>query len=147
MESVKLKLRLTNPDTMVDEVHEYVGKWEVENDSPPEGILLRIALQEWISNLLQHADFGSRNMEVVLDTWREGGVVKCVIEDNSVGFALEDEPSYSNGVDATGERGRGLWMIREVATEGLNYEPIDEGRHRLTMVIGNNHELWDNILS
>ena len=147
MESVKLKLRLTNPDTMVDDVHEYVGKWEVENNNPPEALLLRIALQEWISNLLQHADFRTRPIEVILDTWIEGSVVKCSIEDNSVGFALEDEPSSSDGIDENGERGRGLWMMREVATEGLLYEPIDGDRHRLTIAIGNNHDLWDNILS
>lgn len=147
MESVKLNLRLTNPDTMVDQVHEFIGKWEADNDNPPEGILLRIALQEWISNLLQHADFGRKEMEVILDMWREGSIVKCVVEDNSAGFALDETPSDPNGIDAAGERGRGLWMIREVATEGLNYEPLDDGRFRLTMSIGNNHDLWDNILS
>ncbi|NND71675.1 MAG: hypothetical protein HKN43_08850 [Rhodothermales bacterium] len=145
MQSVKL--RLTNRITMVDEVHEYIQKWEVDNGYSDKVLLLRIALQEWISNLLLHADFGDRPIEVILDTWVDGELIKCSIEDNSVGFDLEGENSDPTIVEHDGDRGRGLWMMRQVASEGLSYEPIGKSRHKLTLSIGDNPDLWDRILS
>jgi serine/threonine-protein kinase RsbW len=132
---------------MVEDVHEYIDRWVQENNRPQQAILLRIALQEWISNLLQHADFNGSDIKVDLDTCVEREMVVCTIEDNSLGFDIEGEPSFSSGIEHQGERGRGLWMIREIASEGLLYEPIGESHFRLVMSIGNNPELWDNIQS
>ena len=86
-------------------------------------------------------------MEVILDTSVENDIVVCTVEDNSIGFDIEGEPSFSSGIEHQGDRGRGLWMIREIASEELLYEPIGSGRFRLKLSIGNNPELWDNILS
>ena len=132
---------------MVDEVHDYVGKWESDHGSTDKALLLRIALQEWISNLLVHADFGDRPIEVILDTWTVGDIVKCTVEDNSVGFDIGDENIDPTSVEHDGDRGRGLWMIRQIASEGLSYEPIGKSRHKLTLSIGDNPDLWDSILS
>jgi serine/threonine-protein kinase RsbW len=64
--------RFTKLDDMIDELHELFDQWISEGVFSPDldadtVQLFRLAVHEWIANLIQHADFKGNRPEVILD--------------------------------------------------------------------------------
>jgi serine/threonine-protein kinase RsbW len=132
--------------TVVDEVHALFAAWA--EDGTFDAVLddtglevAKVAVHEWLANLVQHAAFGGRRPEIVLavaaEDGAEGGGLRCVIEDNSDGFDFEHQLGEQEARVAgpvPSERGRGLLMMIGCAKD-LRYEPTAEGRQRLAFLI------------
>ncbi|HYE94575.1 MAG TPA: ATP-binding protein [Rubricoccaceae bacterium] len=130
---------------VVDDVHALFDRW-VEEGTFADALdavgveVLKLAVHEWVANLVQHAAFGRRRPEIRLRVERAGrGVpgLRCVIEDNSNGFDFERQIVRQRGVlgaDQPSDRGRGLLMLL-ACTEDLTYEPAAKGRQRLAFVV------------
>lgn len=118
-------------DTVVDEVHALFSHWEEDPRAPldPWGReVLKLAIHEWIANLIQHADFAGRPPQIrltVLD--EEAPRLRCVIEDNSRGFDFQHQlvvQEFTLDVaPEPPERGRGLLMMI-ACTENISYRPV-----------------------
>ena len=129
-------------DAIVDEVHAIFGAWADEDAFAPTldamGVeVMKLAVHEWIANLVQHAAFGRRPPEIRLAVGVVEGadppLVRCEIEDNSDGFDFSDQVGRQHEALAApepGERGRGLLMLI-ACSEDLRYESLGEGRQRL----------------
>ena len=127
---------------VVDDVHAVFDGW-VEGNAfagalDQFGLLvMKLAVHEWIANLVQHASFGGRLPEITLTVRPERGGLHCAIEDNSDGFDFRGQVTAQaetvNG-EAPPERGRGLLMLL-ACTEELAYEGADGGSQRLAFVI------------
>ena len=144
------KHRFSGLDTIIDRMHALFDEWEEQRTLHPpldEDTLqqMRLAVHEWIANLVQHANFDTRPPEVVLDVCRNGNHVQCIIEDNSEGFVLDDQLRAREDVlNAFPERGMGLLMIR-ACTEDLSYRRLDANWHRLEFCISADKDPWLNI--
>lgn len=144
------KHRFSGLDTAIDRTHALFDRWEAQGTLHPpldDDTLqqMKLAVHEWVANLVQHANFDCRHPEIVLDVSRNGNHVQCAIEDNSEGFSLDDQLRARQDVlDAFPERGMGLLMIR-ACTEGLSYRQIGGNRHRLEFCISADKDPWLNI--
>jgi serine/threonine-protein kinase RsbW len=127
---------------VVDEVHALFDAWIA--DDAFAGVVgdfglcvMKLAVHEWIANLIQHAAFSGRTPEIAFAVYDEGDALRCVIEDNSDGFdfqaQLHQQAEAVHGREP-GERGRGLLMMI-ACTKDLAYETAEEGRQRLAFVI------------
>jgi serine/threonine-protein kinase RsbW len=122
----------------MDALHARLDAWEAAGVF--EGCLgefgrgvLRLALHEWVGNLVQHAAFGRRRPHVAVGVACTADGVRCLVEDNSDGFDFHRQLSHQEGVVAApepSERGRGLLMLI-ACTEDLAYRP-GRGRQRLS---------------
>ena len=127
---------LTRLDEAIDEVHALLDVWTARGTLEPAldddgATVLRLAVHEWVANLVQHAVFPDA-VEVVVAIEVHGDAVQCAIEDTSAGFdfagqierqaALLDAPAPS-------ERGRGLLMLI-TCTEDLEFQPAAKGEHQ-----------------
>lgn len=129
-------------DHVTDEVHALFDVWteegRFEGALQPVGVdVLRLAVHEWIANIVQHAAFPGA-VEVVLDVEVDGDGVRCVIEDSSAGFdfatQIERQQALLDG-PAPSERGRGLLML-VTCTEGLGFREAAPGvRQRIAFVV------------
>ena len=125
--------------TVVDETHALFDAWSESGAlSPPlsgDGeIVLRLAVHEWIANLVQHAVFRDGRPEVRLHVEPRADAVRVFIEDNSMGFDLLGQVEQQKALldaPAPSERGRGLLMLI-TCTENLDYLPASRGRQRLS---------------
>ena len=136
--------RYTDLDAVVDEIHRLLDAWEQDGSLSPAldangEIVLRLAVHEWIANLVQHAAFGERETEITLrvDVLRDA--VDVAIEDTSSGFDLLGQLEAQESVlraPAPSERGRGLLMLI-TCTEDLDYTPAGDGRQRLSFRLRN----------
>ena len=129
-------------DRVIDEVHDLFDTWAEAGVFEPvlddEGLdVLRLAVHEWIANLVQHAAF-PRSHDVWLTVEAEGTVVRCVIEDTSTGFDFTDQVERQRSLldrPSPSERGRGLLMLITCA-EDLGYRPARPGvNQRVTFTI------------
>ena len=142
--------RFSDPETIIDRVHALFDQWETEGTFEPQldAITLqrlKLAVHEWLANLLQHADFDQRPPVVDLHVGPDGQNVRCVIEDNSEGFDLDGHLSARREVlDAFPERGMGLLMIKS-CTEDLSYRQLGPARHRLEFSVSADQDPWLNI--
>ena len=131
-------LRLDTLDGAMDDLHARLDGWEAAGVF--EGCLgefgrhvLRLALHEWVGNLVQHAAFGRRQPYVAVGVACAADGVRCTVEDNSDGFDFHRQLSHQEGVvnaPEPSERGRGLLMLI-ACTEELAYVP-GRGRQRLS---------------
>lgn len=130
---------------VVDDVHALFDQWGKEGRfadtlDPSAVEVLRLAVHEWVANLVQHAAFGRRRPEIRLRVERAGRAapgLRCVIEDNSDGFDFASQVSRQErlvGAPEPSERGRGLLMLLACA-EDLTYEPAGKRRQRLAFRI------------
>ena len=148
MESVKL--RYTDLDVLIDQVHALFEQWREEGVFFPAieeetFYQMRLAVHEWLANLVQHADFGERAPEVVLDVYLDGPRLKCVVEDNSAGFDLSAGILTRQEVlQRFPERGMGLLML-DACTDDLAYYALGDGRNRLEFYVSPNQDPWLNI--
>ena len=127
-------------DAVIDELHGLFEMWE-RNDAllshlDPDTIqLFRLAVHEWVANLVQHADFGGRQPEIVMDVIPNGRRVRCIIEDNSEGFPFPEQIDVQrNALTPFPERGMGLLMLN-AATEYFEYSQTHDGRRRLEFTV------------
>lgn len=105
-------------DTVTDEVHALFDVWTEEgrfqNALQEESVdVLRLAVHEWIANLVQHASF-SDGVGITLDIEPGGDGVRCSIEDTSAGFDFARQVEEQQAIldaPAPSERGRGLLML------------------------------------
>ena len=138
-----------NLDTVIDQVHALFDTWEGAAYLPPSVNVatlyqLKLAVHEWLANLVQHANFESDTIDVVLQVKPAGDRLFCAIEDNSDGFVLDShlniEPEY---LDSLPERGMGL-LILKICTEELTYERTEQegGRNRLHFFVSAEQDPW-----
>jgi serine/threonine-protein kinase RsbW len=137
------KFYFSNFDRMLDEVHRYFASLDERYNRQGEVYTdllyrTRLALHEWLANLLQHATFGEREPEVIVTIYRDDEQFRCQIEDNSDGFDFDTQ--LDNGQDileAFPERGMGLMMIKACAS---HFAYVSErGRHSVEIVVEANH--------
>ena len=135
-------------DTLIEQMHALFDTWEAEGHLP-DGLevatfyQLKIAVHEWLANLVQHANFEHETIEVALYVASDAERIRCVIEDNSDGFVLdmhlEIEPDY---IDSLPERGMGL-LILKICTEDLLYQRDENaGRNRLEFYVSAEQDAW-----
>lgn len=134
--------------TVIDQVHGLFETWEAEPPSSvatDHGLLhqLKLAVHEWLANLVQHASFENGLTQVSLTIRPEDDGVECVIEDNSNGFVLDAhlniEPEY---LDSLPERGMGL-LILKICTDGLTYQRSEYGGYnRLQFFVSADQDAW-----
>jgi serine/threonine-protein kinase RsbW len=106
---------------------------------------MKLAVHEWLSNLIQHADFAERDPAITLQVCQNGSGVHCAIEDNSRGFDLDGRlTARSEILERFPERGMGLLMIK-ACTRDLRYTQLTETRHRLEFCVTAEHDPWLNI--
>ncbi|MEM6325703.1 MAG: ATP-binding protein [Bacteroidota bacterium] len=130
--------------SVIDEVHGLFDTWAEAGTLRPaldqDGeIVLRLAVHEWIANLVQHAAFVERAPEISLQVEVEDASVRVVVEDTSRGFDLLGQlEAQSTLLDAPApsERGRGLLMLI-TCTHDLDYRPAREDRQRLSFRLAN----------
>ena len=124
----------------MDCIHDLFKRWkEKDTFSPPltnTGLEhAKLAIHEWVANLVQHADFADRDPEVCLILVTEGNRLRCTIIDNSNGFEITEHLDVDGEVLKTfPERGMGLFLIKACADE-LSYRRTEQGRQRLEFYI------------
>jgi serine/threonine-protein kinase RsbW len=131
-------------DFVVDEVHALFDAWAETGVLRPaldaDGeIVLRLAVHEWIANLVQHAAFVERPCEISLSVTAEEEDVLVEVEDTSLGFDLLGQLEAQSAMldaPAPSERGRGLLMLI-TCTHALEYRPAGENRQRLSFRLAN----------
>lgn len=139
-----LQYRFTNLGTLTDDVHALFDEWVAaafEHDPASEDALtllrLKLAVHEWMANLVQHARFGGCDVAISLAvTPLPSGDLECVIEDNSEGFDLDATLDLRrDALHALPERGMGLLML-QACSKSLSYAcSTRPPGHRLAFVV------------
>jgi anti-sigma regulatory factor (Ser/Thr protein kinase) len=134
--------RFTRLDQAIDEVHALFDAW-AESGALATALdedgasVLRLAVHEWVANLVQHAAFPA-GAEVTLDVDVAGDAVRCVVEDTSVGFDFAGQVEQQHAIfnaPAPSERGRGLLMLI-TCTEDLSFRPATaDSRQRISFSV------------
>lgn len=130
--SVMFTATLRSLNTAIDEYHALFSAWLNDDRLATvldryEAEIFRLALHEWIANLVQHAQFSDAPL-IRLTMTREADGIHCVVEDNSEGFDFARQVEKQQAIlDAPGpsERGRGLLMLITCVRD-LTYEPLTE---------------------
>ncbi len=127
-----IQKRFDGHETIIDEIHRLFG--ELERDPAAIALdlfslqVLKLAIHEWVANLVQHADFAGEEPCIELVLIPEGEQLRCVIDDNSVGFDFAHQVARQQYLlDIAPEppdRGRGLLMM-VACTHKLSYAPLD----------------------
>jgi len=118
-------------DQFVDAVHTQFDAWaeidELNDAIGMDGLaVLRLAVHEWVANLVQHAEFCG-DAELVISLEIVDGGIRCHMEDSSRGFDFVDQIGAQQSVmnaPAPSERGRGLLMLVSCA-EDLEFRQAD----------------------
>ncbi len=137
-------------DGVIDDLHRTLDRWESNGAFPPELELdtiqlVKLAIHEWMANLVQHADFGDYKPEIILDIYPNGQSVRCVILDNSRGFdAAKHLRIGMEKLERLPERGMGLLML-DAATDYFEYLRSENGHHRLEFSVSSDLDPWLNI--
>ena len=131
-------------DRLIDCVHELFGELEKEAQAQAaiESMLdqTKLALHEWLANLVQHADFNDRTPRVKVEVIPNGQSIKCVVEDNSTGFDFDRQlDTREEMLTSFPERGMGLLMIKACAAE-LSYQSPAPDRHCLRFTVSADNE-------
>ena len=127
--------------TIIDQLHALFEEWEAkETFLPPASAdsleWLRLAVHEWIANLVQHADFQERTPRVAVRVTAEERALRCVVKDNSDGFDLwESFPEdAATRFEQMPSRGMGLLLLEHIA-ETLDYDALNPHEHRLAFTV------------
>ena len=131
-------------ESMVDGAHALFREWDGERrfypPATPEALeRARLAMHEWLANIVQHADFEERQPEVRIRVGVVADRLRCIVEDNSAGFDMSGRVQsgrelMENLLEILPQRGMGL-MIIEASTEGLKYRDLAEDRHLLEFYV------------
>ena len=137
--------RFRDLDGIIDDVHElFDACGERDTFCPPlteHGLeRARLAVHEWLANLVQHAEFDDREPEVTLNISTEQQRLRCTIEDNSKGFDIGPHLETMPGVLETfPERGMGFMMLKSL-TADLSYRRCeDKDRYCLDFFVDPKH--------
>jgi serine/threonine-protein kinase RsbW len=142
--------RFQSLDTLIEEVHSLFDSWEQSERRPPAVslrtvYLVKLAIHEWVANLVQHASFDDSSPQVHLRIRPADSDLYCMIADNSDGFDLQayfdEAPS---ALQAFPERGTGL-LILQSCTEELSYERTADGFNRLSFRVSADQDSWLSI--
>lgn len=122
--------------TVIDSVHALVDGWVAAGTLAPaldadSAEVLRLALHEWIANLVQHATF-PRGVEIALEVEPGPESVFCAVEDTSAGFDFAGQIDRQQAIldaPAPSERGRGLLMLM-TCTDDLSFVTAADGRRQ-----------------
>lgn len=128
---VPLARAFGNLATLPDELNAWVNALaEAGRLAPADALVLGVALQEWVANLVQHATWHHAPfVEVLIDTATDPP--GCTVDDTSVGFELDRAiEARRRSIEALPERGMGLLMLGSIADE-LSYAPHGPTHHRL----------------
>ena len=134
--------RFTRLDQAIDDVHALFDAWDATGALAPaldadSSSVLRLAVHEWVANLVQHAAFPN-GPEIAVDVAVEGDAVRCTIEDSSVGFDFAGQVERQHAIldaPAPSERGRGLLMLI-TCTEDLSFRPaLPSRRQRISFCV------------
>ncbi|MEM9664952.1 MAG: ATP-binding protein [Bacteroidota bacterium] len=142
--------RFNDLDTVIDSLHELFDEWSVSAETGPDFDettfdRAKLAIHEWVANLVQHADFGAETPRVGLTARLEENTVFCCIEDNSSGFDFEGQIALrEHALQAFPERGMGLLMLR-ACSESLTYEQVSGSVNRLCFTVAADQDPWLNI--
>lgn len=136
-------------DEVIDDLHSVFAMWESNGAlhplDPDTVQLMKLAVHEWIANLVQHAEFKTDPPEIILDVFPNGRSVRCVIFDNSVGFdAAYHLKNRMAKLEPLPERGMGLLMLN-AATEYFDYSRSEKGLHKLEFSVSSDLDPWLNI--
>ncbi|MDX1438284.1 MAG: ATP-binding protein [Rubricoccaceae bacterium] len=134
--------RFIHLDSVIDDVHSLFEEWiesrVYANTLDEFGLLvLKLAVHEWVANLVQHAIFSKESTEIILRVYDDSQTLRCIVEDNSEGFDFRsqiDAQTDALGEPESTERGRGLLMLI-ACTEDISYETADSGLQRLEFTI------------
>lgn len=143
---VQVRHRFTDLGTVIDHIHTLFGVWHRESLFYAHTLdLMKLAVHEWVANLVQHGDFQERHPEIYLEVSPNGRYIYCRIEDNSEGFDL-DAKLIQKAEDLTPypERGIGLLML-QACTDNLTYTRTEIGRYRLEFSVSAEQDPWLNI--
>lgn len=130
-------------EAAIDGTHALFDRWIAETSHPlptPNTLhYARLALHEWIANLIQHADFKERDPEITIRVQTNERHVHCRVTDNSSGFEMEDQlrAQIENGHPFP-ERTMGLRII-DACTEDLSYDCTAAGKYQISFTISKNH--------
>jgi len=147
--------------TVVDELHSVFERWEHDKAFLPPldsftRDVMKLAIHEWVANLVQHADFGNQAPLIQLAVQANGQSVRCEIADNSRGFDFDVQVAHQHDeiVESAKplDRGRGLLMMI-ACTENLRYQQLTpsasagghSGHHRLEFSISASKKPWIDI--
>lgn len=127
-----------NFDRFLNRTHELFDEIERSLRTAPDDAALqhaKLAVHEWLANLIQHADFDDRTPEVVLGMTLRGSQVQITIEDNSQGFDLDAQiQAQQGGLTSFPDRGMGLLTIR-ACTQHLSYIHLAPDQHCLAFSV------------
>ena len=124
----------------MESIHALFKRWkEQDTFSPPltdTGLEhAKLAIHEWVANLVQHANFADRSPEICLILVTEGPRLRCTIIDNSNGFEISEHLNVELEMLKTfPERGMGLFLLKACADE-LSYRRTEQGQQRLEFYI------------
>lgn len=155
------QVRFQDLGTVVDELHGVFERWEHDEAFLPPldsfaRDVMKLAIHEWVANLVQHADFGDRAPLIQLAVWANGESVRCEIADNSQGFDFDIQVARQHHKivkSATpSDRGRGLLMMIACTEDLRYYQPMPaasadghSGHHRLEFSISASKKPWIDI--
>ncbi len=129
-------------DLVTEQIHDLFDVWvqrdKSKDSSARYGLLVtKLAVHEWIANLVQHAAFNVQPPLIrLLVTPRPFGF-HCLVEDNSDGFDFEAEVAKQSRMlnnPEPSERGRGLLMML-ACTEDFVYETSPDGLQHVEFVV------------
>lgn len=154
--------RFCDLSTLAPDVHALFDAWIDEATRDDEGrypsgdalpgpdaltlLRLKLAVHEWVANLVQHARFDGRPplVTIRLDLVADG--VLCEVEDNSDGFdlvaILHERQEH---LEPMPERGMGLLFL-QACTARLSYGPLSAGGHRLTIVVAPEQDAFVDLM-
>ena len=95
----------------------------------------RVAVHEWIANVVQRGVFPGRTPEVVLCLAQTRKYIYCIVEDNSLGLGLTQRlrELRCEDIQHLPARGMGLLLVKG-CTVSATYRRVGLQRNRLTLV-------------
>ena len=119
-------------DAVTDDVHALFDGWDDDGRmgralDPTGALVLRLAVHEWVANLVQHAYF-RRAPRIVFEVSFEANGVAVAIEDSSEGFDFAQQLGTQRAIlsgPAPSERGRGLLMLITCADD-VSFRPASD---------------------
>lgn len=148
----RLRHEFSSLSASIDELHEVLDDWSSHNGlqqalEPGAIERMRLAVHEWVANLVQHADFSDGHPDVEFSVAIENGRVKVIVIDNSNGFDLDSQGELRKQALADTilpERGMGIPIIM-ACTDDLRYRCRENGVNRMEFYVADDEDPCLNI--
>jgi serine/threonine-protein kinase RsbW len=95
-------------------IEQYLVRGLGLSSDTPEPMLLRLAIQEAITNVIRHSYTGQEPGRVVLELFREEDEIVAVVSDQGIPFDPTSDQYQMPDPDQLVEGGRGIGIIRQV---------------------------------